>query len=201
MAHFLQPNSLQTSQGPHLHEPQSSTATSVWGKQQGAGSGSCRSGPCGKRAGAALSQPSWLQQTQQNPAERLSKADSTSGKACLRAGRKCHREEEGTKQKEWETAEGTPRSEKEVEEEQISTTATVDDPSWCRWICSEGTMAHGQPVLEQIFNLKNCSQWGAHARAEGRCEKAGAAERNHLTLTVTPLPPTPCREGYRSLEH
>ena len=73
------------------------------------------------------------------------------------------------------------------------------DPSWSRWICPKGTAAHGEPLPEQISFLKDCSQHGAHTRAEGKREKEGAAERNHLSLTITPLPPASHGEGHSNL--
>lgn len=170
MARFLQQNSLQISQ-----VSQSSMMISMWGTASdklplevvaaGVAPMARRQGvPCPSLAGSNR------HRTQLSPWAKL----STSGKGYFRKGRKCHREEKGT-----------PRSENEGEEVQISTTAGGDDSSSSRWICPEGTTAHGQPVLEQIFSLKNCSQWGAHTRAVGS-EKVGAAERNYLTITITP---------------
>lgn len=55
-----------------------------------------------------------------------------------------------------------------------------------RWICPEGTVPRGEPVPKQDF-----CQWGAHATAEEKIEKEGAAGRSYLAPTVNTLPHIP----------
>lgn len=105
-----------------------------------------------------------------DPAEPLREAGSTSRKAELRKGRKHHKEEEGMKRSEKHQREqqGQRRSGRKCSrcQSRYPPPQSGKDPGWSRWTCPEGSAAHGQSLPEQMFLLKDCSQQGAHARAE-----------------------------------
>ena len=70
-------------------------------------------------------------------------------------------------------------------------------PWWSRWICLEGTVACGEPTLEQVYpeglqSMRATPCWSREKREEG-----GVAETKCYELSTTPIPhlPVPLRVG------
>lgn len=62
----------------------------------------------------------------------------------------------------------------------------------CRWLFAEGTAAHGEPVLKQVYLEGLQPMRRSHTGVGGKCEEEEASERSCYGLSTVPHSPSLC---------
>lgn len=92
---------------------------------------------------------------------------------------------EGGGEKELQVPEqGSPA---ETRLEQVSILQPWRSPRWSKWLYPEGTVAHGEPTLEQVYPGRLQPMERTLSGAGPKCEEEGAAESTCYGLTTTAI--------------